>query len=96
MEHSCDVVVAGGGTGGVIAALAAARAGARTVLVEQKGYVGGIAVEGGTALHSYYNLWKAFPGVEKTQVVRGIPSELVDRLARVGGTSGHEIGRAHV
>ena len=86
---SCDVIVAGGGTGGVIAAIASARQGAKTVLIEAKGYPGGIAVEGGTALHSYYNLWRAFPGVEKRQVVKGIPSELVDRLAEVGGTSGH-------
>ena len=84
-----DVVVAGGGTAGVVAALAAARQGARTALIELKGYTGGIAVEGGTALHSYYNLWKAFPGVEKRQVVRGLPQEIVDRLAAAGGTSGH-------
>ncbi len=84
-----DVVVAGGGTAGVVAALAAARQGARTALIEMKGYTGGIAVEGGTALHSYYNLWKAFPGVEKRQVVRGIPAEIVDRLAEAGGTTGH-------
>jgi hypothetical protein len=84
-----DVVVAGGGTAGVVAALAAARQGARTVLVEAKGYPGGIVVEGGTALHSFYNLWKAFPGVEKRQVVRGIPQEIVERLAQAGGTSGH-------
>lgn len=87
--RSCDVVVAGGGTAGVIAAIAAARQGAKTVLVEAKGYTGGIAVEGGTALHSFYNLWKAFPGVEKRQLVKGIPAEIVDRLALVGGTSGH-------
>ena len=85
----CDVVVAGGGTAGVVAAIAAARQGARTALIEAKGYPGGIAVEGGTALHSFYNLWKAFPGVEKRQVVKGIPQEIVDRLAREGGTSGH-------
>ena len=84
-----DVVVAGGGTAGVMAATAAARQGAETVLIESKGYVGGIVVEGGTALHSFYNLWKAFPGVEKRQVVRGIPQEIVDRLMAVGGTSGH-------
>ena len=84
-----DVVIAGGGTAGVVAALAAARQGARTVLIEAKGYTGGIAVEGGTALHSFYNLWKAFPGVEKRQVVKGIPQEIVDRLAQAGGTSGH-------
>jgi hypothetical protein len=84
-----DVVVAGGGTAGVVAALAAARQGARTALIEAKGYPGGIVVEGGTALHSFYNLWKAFPGVEKRQVVKGIPFEIVDRLAQVGGTTGH-------
>ncbi len=84
-----DVVVAGAGTGGVVAAIAAARQGAKTAVIEQKGYPGGTATEGGTALHSYYNLWKAFPGVEKRQVVRGIASEIVDRLAKIGGTSGH-------
>jgi hypothetical protein len=87
--HECDVVVAGGGTAGLTAAIASARTGARTVLVESKGYVGGIAVEGGTALHSYYNLWKAFPNAVKTQVVRGIPQEIIDRLSERGGTSGH-------
>src|SRR5512133_1917138 len=73
-----DVVVAGGGTAGVIAAIAAARQGAKTLLVEAKGYPGGTVVEGGTALHSYYNLWKPFPGVPKRNVVRGIPKEIVD------------------
>jgi hypothetical protein len=84
-----DVVVAGGGTAGVVAAIAAARQGARTMLIESKGYPGGTVTEGGTAIHSYYNLWKAFPGVEKRQVVRGIPSEIIDRLMLVGGTTGH-------
>jgi hypothetical protein len=84
-----DVVVAGGGTAGVICAIAAARQGAKTVLIENKGYVGGVAVEGGTALHSFYNLWKAFPGVEKRQLVRGIPAEMVDRLTARGGATGY-------
>jgi len=84
-----DVVVAGAGTAGVVAALAAARRGAGTILIELKGYPGGTATEGGTALHSFYNLWKAFPGVEKRQVVKGIAQEIVDRLMKVGGTSGH-------
>ena len=84
-----DVVVAGGGTAGVVAATAAARNGAKTALIEVKGYPGGTATEGGTALHSFYNLWKAFPGVKKRQVVRGIGQEIIDRLLKVGGTSGH-------
>ncbi|MCU0786097.1 MAG: FAD-dependent oxidoreductase, partial [Verrucomicrobia bacterium] len=65
-----DVVVAGAGTAGVVTAIAAARQGAKTMLIERKGYPGGTVVEGGTALHSYFNLWKAFPGVAKKQVVK--------------------------
>jgi hypothetical protein len=84
-----DVIVAGGGTAGVVAATAAARNGAKTALIEGKGYVGGTVVEGGTALHSYFNLWTAFPGVEKRQVVKGIAQEIIDRLLKVGGTTGH-------
>lgn len=84
-----DVVVCGGGTAGVFAAIAAARNGAKTALIESKGYVGGIAAEGGCGLHSFYNLWKAFPGVEKRMVVRGIPEEMVQRLTQANGASGH-------
>ncbi len=84
-----DVIVAGGGTAGVVAAIAAARQGATTALIEAKGYAGGTVVEGGTALHSFFNLWKAFPGVEKRQVVKGIAQEIIDRLLLVGGTTGH-------
>ncbi len=84
-----DVIVAGGGTAGVVAALAAARQGVKTALIESKGYPGGIVVEGGTALHSFHNLWKSFPGVEKREIVKGIPQEIIDRLAEKGGTSGH-------
>ena len=83
-----DVVVAGGGTGGVFAAVAAARGGAKTALIESKGYVGGIATEGGCGLHSFYNLWKPF-NVEKRKVIRGIPEEFILRLFHAGGCSGH-------
>lgn len=82
------MVVVGGGTAGVVAAIAAARGGAKTALVEAKGYPGGTVVEGGTALHSFYNLWKAFPGVKKRQVVRGIPLEMVERLTKIGAATG--------
>jgi len=84
-----DVVVAGAGTAGVVAALASARQGAKTILLEKKGYPGGTVTEGGTALHSFYNLWKAFPNVKKRQVVKGIAQEIIDRLAKVGATTGH-------
>lgn len=41
-----DVVVAGGGPGGIPAAVAAARAGAKTLLIERYGYLGGMATAG--------------------------------------------------
>jgi hypothetical protein len=85
----CDVLVAGGGTAGCVAALAAARQGAATVLVERYGFVGGTMINGAGPLHSFFNLWKAFPGVPKTQVVRGIPEEIVRRLVAAGGSFGH-------
>jgi hypothetical protein len=93
-----DVVVAGGGTAGLFAAVSASRLGAKTLLVESKGYCGGIAVEGGTAIHSFYNLYTAFPGVEKRKVVKGIPEEFIDRLTGMGGCSGYpemEAGRGY-
>jgi len=83
-----DVVIVGGGTGGVIAAIAAARQGAKTALVEAKGYVGGIVTEGGTALHSFYNNYKGF-NREKVQLIHGIPEELINRLIARGACTGH-------
>ncbi len=41
-----DVIVAGGGTAGVVAAIASGRLGAKTALIESKGYAGGTVVEG--------------------------------------------------
>ena len=43
---SYDIVVAGGGTGGVPAAIAAARSGAKTLLVECLGVLGGVGTDG--------------------------------------------------
>ena len=41
-----DVIVAGGGPGGIPAAIAAARAGAKTLLIERYGFLGGMATAG--------------------------------------------------
>lgn len=38
---TCDVAVVGGGPGGIPAALAAARRGAKVILVERNGHLGG-------------------------------------------------------
>ena len=44
--HEADVMVAGGGPGGLGAAVMAARAGAKTLLIERFGFLGGMAVSG--------------------------------------------------
>jgi len=62
VKLECDVLVAGGGTSGVVAALAAARNGAATVLVERYGNLGGTMINGAGPLHGFFNTWNAFPG----------------------------------
>jgi 2-polyprenyl-6-methoxyphenol hydroxylase-like FAD-dependent oxidoreductase len=89
VRYDCDVLVAGGGTAGVVAALAAARNGAKTILIDRNGFLGGTMINGAGPLHSFFNLYKAFPGVEKVQVVRGIPQEIIDRMVAAGGSPGH-------
>ncbi|HLW46635.1 MAG TPA: FAD-dependent oxidoreductase [bacterium] len=71
-----DVLVCGGGTAGAIAAIAAARTGARTVLVEQYGTVGGMAATG-----------MSFLGVSDgrgRRALGGIGAELLERLSAAG------------
>ena len=85
----CDVIVCGGGTAGVAAALSAARCGAEVVLIEHNGYVGGTLVNGAGPLHSFFNLYNAYPETGRHQVVRGIAQELVDKLEARGQSPGH-------
>ena len=89
VRDECDVLIVGGGTAGFVAALAAARNGARTILIEKHGSLGGAMINGATALHSFFNMYRAFPDVERIQLVQGIPQEVVDRMAAAGGSPGH-------
>ncbi|GAB4562840.1 MAG: FAD-dependent oxidoreductase [Anaerolineae bacterium] len=88
-ELRCDVLVAGGGMAGIAAAIAAAREGARTILVERNGYLGGLGVTGATGLHSFFNIFGASPGAPVLRLVAGIAQELVDRTQALGGAIGH-------
>lgn len=72
-----DVAVVGAGPGGIGAALAGARSGARTVLIERAGYPGGMA----TQSNCFHIM--GF-GVEGRQVVGGIADELVRRMNSTG------------
>ncbi len=77
-----EVAVAGGGISGVAAAVAAARVGASTVLVERAGYLGGVATAG--LMHSMGN--RLVAGGD-WQVVKGIAEEVLDRLAQRAGAT---------
>jgi hypothetical protein len=80
-EH-LDVLVVGGGNAGCAAALAAARLGAKTGLVERYGFLGG------TATASMVGPWMTFHSGNE-RVVGGIAQEIVDRLVAIGGSPGH-------
>lgn len=75
---SYDVVVCGGGPAGFIAAIAAAREGARTALIEQYGFLGGMATAGLVAPISVFSY-------NGQRVIGGIPWEFVERLEAMGG-----------
>jgi len=84
-----DVLVVGGGMAGFAAAISAARNGAKTILIEKEGYLGGLGVIGATALHNFFNIFDATPGAERIRVAVGIAQELVDRVKELGGAIGH-------
>jgi hypothetical protein len=82
MTHSqpYDVIVLGGGTAGVAAAIQAARAGAKTLLVEKTGMLGGTMTNGGVNFPGLFHAWGR-------QIIAGIGWELVSRcVAEVGDT----------
>src|SRR4051812_14266907 len=77
-----EVAVLGGGPAGIAAAVASARAGRRTLLVERYGFLGGMgAAAGGT---NFCGLHANVFG-EMHRVVRGLASDLLDRIDRLGG-----------
>ena len=73
-----DVVVVGGGTAGFIAATAAARTGANTILVERYGYLGGCS----TAPYNTSLGWFGDP--QGNPIIRGIGHEFLARMADEG------------
>lgn len=73
-----DLVVCGGGPAGYMAAIAASREGARTAIVEQYGFLGGMATTGFVSPLSEFG-WKG------EIIIDGIPWEMVRRLEGMGG-----------
>ena len=87
MTKNYDLIVVGGGPGGLPAAIAAARAGLKVLLVERSAALGGLANSGLPLL--------GFVDRAGDHVVGGIPQEFVDRLAELGGTMGHRYCPVH-
>jgi hypothetical protein len=77
-----DVVVLGGGPAGMAAAVASARAGRKTLLVERYGFLGGMGTAAGVT--NFCGLHANVHG-EIRQVVHGVADDLLQRIARLGG-----------
>ncbi len=79
VENVGDVLVIGAGSAGIAAALAAARSGAKTMLIDPAGFPGGTLVSGLAILGCHDG---------EKQVVRGLFQEMVDRLRARDGVEG--------
>src|SRR5512136_1015575 len=80
-----DVVVVGGGTSGVAAAIASSRAGAKTILIERLGILGGQMNVSGPPGFAYAYMFN--PG--KEQIIAGIMEETHQRLLQAGHALPH-------
>jgi len=76
-----DVLVVGGGPGGVASAVSAARTGASTVLIERYGHLGGMATGG------LVNIIPNLSDIFGTQRIFGLTQEMLDRLDTLNGTT---------
>ena len=81
-KRSWDVIVLGGGVSGCMAAFAAAKQGAATLLVEQYGFLGGSLTNAGVGPMMTFH-------AGNRQVVTGLPQELVERMNTKQGCMGH-------
>src|SRR5438445_2047469 len=77
-----DVAVLGGGPAGIAAAVAAARVGRRTLLIERYGFLGGMGTAAGVT--NFCGLHANVHG-EMHRVVQGIATDLLDRIDRLDG-----------
>lgn len=81
LQKQYDVVVIGGGPGGIPAALAASRNGAKVLLVEKNGYLGGNMTIGLPLL--------GYLDKDGKQVTAGIAQEFVDALKKYNASTDH-------
>jgi hypothetical protein len=77
-----EVTVLGGGPAGIAAAVAAARAGRRTLLIERYGFLGGMGTAAGVT--NFCGLHANVHG-EMHRLVQGVASDLLARIDHLGG-----------
>src|SRR5580692_11807738 len=70
-----DLIVAGSGASGLTAAISAARSGARTLLLERYGFLGGTST---AVLDTFYGFYT--PGTRSLKVVAGIADDVIAAL----------------
>ena len=85
MFGDCDVVVVGGGTSGVTAAICAARVGAKTILIERLGALGGQMNVSGPPGFAYAHMFND----RYEQVIAGFMEETHARLLKEGHALPH-------
>jgi len=83
-----DVIVCGGGPAGFIVAIAAARAGARTLLIERYGFLGGTATA--AMMVEFGSIYDG-----RQVIVGGIAHEFMHRLAETGGVNARAMEPTH-
>ena len=81
-----DVAVVGGGVSGIVAAVAAARNGAETLLIERYAYLGGYFDRGVGA----QSVGVSFQDMNGNMIIQGLPWEILERLIAAGGAVGPE------
>jgi hypothetical protein len=84
-----DVVVVGGGPAGLAASWSAAKHGAKVLLVERYGFLGGMGTAGGVT--NFAGLYGVRQG-EMKQVVHGVVDEIFDRLLVIDGLNDPQDG----
>ena len=77
--YNADVIVVGGGPGGIGAAVSAARCGAKTVLIERCGYLGGMGTGGLVTMFPHMS------GGTKDLMPGGLMTDVIHKLDEQGG-----------